>query len=552
MNDDALEKAFLSELEALEKFRISYSGQHPNAPLAREDPDVRRLIEAMAMFTARTRLAAQRNLGHGLLRVFRQQFPFLTSPMPAMAMLRGVPSRRYVDTTELPTGSEVRVSRPSRSSPTGPDEVFTFKTLAKLVIRPLEIESVDILRAAVRGQGYRLLLRFVAPFPRTEDVGDLRIHVNHLGDLFSSATVYHALKTHVRQASVVYADKVQEDSRGAPCEIRFEAPRGEPDEIELFEHPLQRARAFSQFPEQALFFEVQGIHPPRNWRAFTVCLDVSEAWPVDLRLTPDAFELHAVPMVNVRKDSADPITFDGTKDEHGLVHPERGARFVPHSVLGVFKMSDEGLLPLAPAVLGSGGDGYDVSSSGGGEDRRMSVALSVKGAFDAPVRVVVDALWHQPSIAGARGDSLGVKLGDRFLDGVAWSCLGGVSAPIESALSEDREALLELLAIKSQRLLGVSELSALVHAIGATKSPLFSKVAAAMNGVNVSSKPSARRSSGMKHIYEITFAKLDASDMASLDLFARRLLEVLAAWSVEEIIELVVSVPNLGRVTHLS
>ena len=227
---------------------------------------------------------------------------------------------------------------------------------------------------------------------------------------------------------------------------------------------------------------------------------------------------------------------------------------MPHSVSGVFKMTDEGLVPLAPAVLGGGGDGYDVSSSGSGEERRMSLALSVKGAFDSPARIVVDALWHQPSIAGARGDSLGVRLGDRFIDGVEWSCLGGVSTPSESPLSGDREALLELLAIKSQRLLGVAELSALVQAIGATKSALFAKVAAAMTGVTVSSKPSARRSSGsgMKHIYEITFARLDPSDMPALDLFSRRLLDVLAAWSVEEILELVVSVPNLGRVTHLS
>jgi len=58
-----LEKAFLAELESLEKFRISYTGLYPNAPLTREDPDVRRLMEAMAMFTARTRLAAERSLG---------------------------------------------------------------------------------------------------------------------------------------------------------------------------------------------------------------------------------------------------------------------------------------------------------------------------------------------------------------------------------------------------------------------------------------------------------------------------------------------------------
>ena len=56
---DRLERAFLAELEALEKFRISYTGLYPSAPLAHEDPDIRRLMEALAMFTARTRLGWQ-------------------------------------------------------------------------------------------------------------------------------------------------------------------------------------------------------------------------------------------------------------------------------------------------------------------------------------------------------------------------------------------------------------------------------------------------------------------------------------------------------------
>ena len=44
--DDTLYKAFLEELQDLEKFRMSYAALHPAAPLDREDQDVRRLIEA--------------------------------------------------------------------------------------------------------------------------------------------------------------------------------------------------------------------------------------------------------------------------------------------------------------------------------------------------------------------------------------------------------------------------------------------------------------------------------------------------------------------------
>jgi len=540
--DDALEKAFLSELEALEKFRISYSGQHPNAPLAREDPDVRRLIEAMAMFTARTRLAGQRNIGQSLLRIFRQQFPFLTSPVPAMAILRATPTRRYVDMTEIPSGTEVQLSK---TSPSGEETLFHFRTLAKLNVRPLELEAVDIVR--VRGQGYKLLLRFTTPFARTEDVGDIRLHVSQLDDLFSSSTVFYELKAHLKQATVIYSDKVREDTRGAPCDVHFDAPRGEPYDLELFEHPLQRARAFVNFPQQALFLEVRGIHPPRNWTVFTLCLEVDEGWPTELRLTPDAFELHAVPMVNIRKDPASPVEYDATKDEHALVHPDRASRFVAHSVIGAFRMTDDGMDPLAPSVLGSGGAGYDVVAAGSGEERRLSVLLNIPGAFMSPERVLVETMWHQPRIAGTRGDELRVKLGDRFVDGVSWSCLGSIAAPVDSALADDRDGLLQLLAIKSQRFLGLAELVVLLRALGADQVRLFSKLVSALAFVNVTPKPFARRSSGFKYVYELSFERLDGSDLAALDLLARRMLEVLTAWSVEEVVEIVAKIPNLGR-----
>lgn len=44
---------FLAEMRALEEFRQSYAARHPLARIDREDPDVRRMTEAMAYFTVR-------------------------------------------------------------------------------------------------------------------------------------------------------------------------------------------------------------------------------------------------------------------------------------------------------------------------------------------------------------------------------------------------------------------------------------------------------------------------------------------------------------------
>ena len=545
--DDVLEKAFLSELEALEKFRISYSGQHPNAPLAREDPDVRRLIEAMAMFSARTRLASQRNLGKSLLRIFRQHFPFFTNPVPAMALLRAKPTRRYVDMTSIPSGTEVQLSRVNDE---GREEIYRFQTLARLDVRPIELEAVDIYR--LRNRNYRLLLRFVTAFPRSDDIGSLKLLVNHFDDLFSSSTVYYQLKSHLRQATVVYSDKVTEEMTGSPLEAIFDVARGEPYDIELFEHPLQRARALLRFPEQALFLELRGVHPPRNWRVFTVCLDMDASWPTELRLTPDAFELHAVPMVNIRKDTANPIECDGTKDRYPVLHPEPSSGFAVHSIIGVYRMTPEGLSPLPPVVVGTGGEGYDVAFQGRGRDQMTWLSLSLRNAFVQPERIVVEGLWYQPSIAGARGDEMRARLSDRFVDGVEWSCMGSITAPAENALADDRDALLQLLAIKSQRFLGLPELTLLLKALGADKERLSGRLISALTSVKVIPKPFSRKSSGFKYLYELGFERLDETLLPSLDLLGRRLLEVLTAWSVEEVVEVVAEVASLGLTLRYS
>jgi type VI secretion system protein ImpG len=111
--DDTLYKAFLLEMEALEKFRMGYTALHPAAPLGREDQDVRRLTEALALFTARTRLAGQRAISRSTMRLFQQHFPYVLSPMPAMGMLRAVTGKHFVDASELPRGTQVRLSSPS-------------------------------------------------------------------------------------------------------------------------------------------------------------------------------------------------------------------------------------------------------------------------------------------------------------------------------------------------------------------------------------------------------------------------------------------------------
>jgi type VI secretion system protein ImpG len=543
--EEAIERAFLTELEALEKFRISYTAQFPSVPLSHDDPDVRRLIEAMAFFTARTRVAAMRGLDESVQRIFRQHFPSLLGPSPALGMLRAQPSAGFVEECQLPRGTEVLLSTPGDSSSEA-ESIWRFKTLAGLRILPLTVRSADVV--PLRGKGYRLLIRLEAHHPTNLELKSLSLHVNHLDDLRSSVTVLHELKAHARGCSAFYGLKAAEDTPGTPCALGFGLP-DDPDALpEPFENPLQRARLRLRFPRQELFLNFQRLPSARNWQHITIAVDLSPDWPKRLRLTADDFELFTVPMLNMVRDFSNPIKCDGTKDRYPVLHPDVSGKFVPMWVIAAQRPTKQGFVPLEPGVVGGSGDGYEVVTAGHGEGRRAWAILQLSGAFEAPETISIDTFWHQPALRSADIARSRVGLREQFLDGVDWALSGALVLDADCDIDDDRDAQLELLSLKTMRFLGLSELSALLRAVGVLAEPLFAALARAIADVRVSTKPMGQRSHGLKYRYELSFDMLERSDLPRVGLFCAWLLELLTTWSAEEVVEIEARVPNLSQV----
>jgi type VI secretion system protein ImpG len=258
-----------------------------------------------------------------------------------------------------------------------------------------------------------------------------------------------------------------------------------------------------------------------------------------------------VPIVNLRRDMADPIEYNATRERSPILHSEVLQRYRLHQVVGVYRLdAADGLVPLRPGVLGETRDAYEIETQGRGESRRGYLVLDMPNAFLEPLRIAVDATWHQPVLEGDREYHFRVGLRDRYYDGVQWSCLGGMSTARDGELGDEVESLLRLLAIKNQRFLRFEELRFLLDALGIQRSRVFSGIAAALHDVEVESKPYARGTTGFKYVYHLTFRGLDRADVPGLELLCERLLDALKAWSIEEVVELVVNVPNLERVMH--
>ena len=233
---DSLEQLyddFLSEMNSLEHFRRRFLERHPSAPLEREDPDVRRLIESMAFFSVQTRQATLRSLRSVWWRLFAGFFDFMVEPVPSAALVQAMPTEKMVEPVVLPRGTELRLT------PQGEAPGF-FRTRRELRVLPAFLERTDVLPLP-RG-GHRLILRFESRFARKDEVGLLSLHVRHLDNYSSSLAVFHALCRHLRQASVVYNESAASNPWG-PLRGVLRALRGQRGGLErlrpaLPAHPL--------------------------------------------------------------------------------------------------------------------------------------------------------------------------------------------------------------------------------------------------------------------------------------------------------------------------
>ncbi|NOK18752.1 type VI secretion system baseplate subunit TssF [Corallococcus carmarthensis] len=541
--DEALYASFLEELQALEKFRLGYTALHPTAPLDGEDADVRRLTEAMALFTARTRRAGQRALERSTLRLFQQHFAYLLNPIPAMAMLRAEPDARFVDAADLPRGTPFLLNPGPGGGPTG---TLALRTQAPMRLLPVRLAQARLERQGEDGALLRLV--FEGGFPRNDSPGEVRLHINHLNDFRASLAVFFQLKSAVRSATVCFDDGAVEhevkpfDARSGP--VRFGAPRPVASESEPSEHPLQRLRQLLHFPQQELFLEVRIPPAPRNWQGFTLSLRLAGRWPSELVVGPDSFVAHAVPVVNLQRAMAAPMEHDGTKERHAVQHPDPSMGFRLNTAVGVYQLDAKGMLPLRPGAISGGAETYELEHEGQGLARTSWLALDMPDAFLRPVRLGVDGLWHQPLPPRFEARGYRPVLADRFLDGVPWSLVGTVAPGGDNPVEHGQQALLQLLALRTQRFLGREDLLFLLEVLGVRSQRHFRELLPSLAEVSVKSKPFARSAAGFKYVYQVGFGPMDASLLPLVDLLCGRLVELLAVWSAEDVVELEVRLPQ--------
>jgi type VI secretion system protein ImpG len=518
--DEGLYKAYLEEMNALENFRIAYASMHPGLPLDREDPDVRRLIEAMALFSARSRLAGARNISATGRRIFQQFFPYLLAPLPSMAMLQVVPTGQFVEPAFLPKGAEFILSLESGGG-------AIFQTTSDLRILPITLTQVGMLNLPQRG--YRVFLRFSASFPRNEEIETLRLFINHLSNYESSQMVLFNLRRHLKRASVIFDEKPAATSSGNPCEISF----GRSDDTEDFGHPLQRQREFFHFPWKETFLNFRIPKSSRNWSEFSILLDLGPGWPKKLMLNRDIFQLFTVPIVNLRKSMAQPILCDGTQERHPICHPDRDNGFDVHSVLGVYEVTPEGMAFVKPGILSGYAPSFETEEQRDSKGRKKQyLYLHFPKAFEKARTIAVEALWLQPWFSERISDGFKPTPFSRRMVGLKYELPVGPVPHAESLLQDTIEGFLHFLTLMNRETLGRDELLDVFQVIGIMRQKQFRELCELLADVRIEKSPlqNTRLTGVLKYRYLLRFHDYDPSREPMMEIFLEKLEIILNAW----------------------
>lgn len=519
--NQAIYRDFLTELKGLDDFLARRAG---DGLVQQTDPDVRRLMEAMAYFSARTRRAAMDGVRGAVHRLARGYLDSLLWPQPARGLVQAVPGERLIEPVHVPRGAGVRIVNAD-------GEVGLFRTMHGATLLPLGIE-----RVAVRlrpGQGMRVLIGLRARGVMRALPAPLALHIDYMHDYLSSLRFHHGLREHLEAASVFYDEDPDATAPGLPCQTGFGCP-AESDEAV---NPLDRIRAFFHFPEKELYFNVQLPAPPRPWRRAWLCLDLAADWPEDLAVNQDVFRLFVIPVENLRQDLADPILADGTRASHAIRNAVAPDALALHSVAGVYQEVASGLEPMLPAHLASTRECYEIElvegESGEPESRLL---LRLPGAFLAPRKITVEALWHQPWFDAAATGKLDVSLQTRRIEGVTWQMRGRLTPHRDSTLWQDAFDMLHVLALRSRRSLARNEMMYLMEVLGADRDGYHAEVVDMVTRVSAHEVPATgREGGGVKQVYRAVLRDAAPEQRGLVFDFMARLWMLLDAWSVSPV-----------------
>jgi type VI secretion system protein ImpG len=528
--------AYFEELETLSTLQAQYQNSRTPLPINQEDPDVKQLIEAMASFMAKARIAGKKQVDQLHLRTFEQLLPYVACAIPSMALVKAN-TRALVEPVMLPRGTRFSIE-------TADGDSAQYQTLASHQLAPLSLAKLGFSQPEAQG-ACRMLLVLHCPTGQAGDLARLPVYINVHNQFSQSVALAYFLKNHLVNVDAVFDDTFtlsvphhlgphSEDSRAH----LVNETRAKTANTVVTDHPIFKERQFFQLPESENFLHLDLTGAPSSWRTCQLSLTLNTAPPNYLSFSLAAFQLNVIPCINLCQGQADPLAYNGTQSQLPINAPTANSDFSLLQTLGVYSVQGKQQKALRHGIIKGGAGSYEIHRrqvESPAARCQHWLAVNLPEAFDQPCKLVIDGLWHQPLFSAALWKQLRVFPSTIDLKGVSW---GLVKAPVPQRENVDLNArqLLDLSLLKNKSRLTVSDLIFLCDSLGSVWASNFDAVKTHLKEIDTEycrlPDPHGAESYALRYI--VTFDKVSADYIPLLDRFLEHLQVLLNAWLPEQ------------------
>ncbi|WP_133470990.1 type VI secretion system baseplate subunit TssF [Paraglaciecola marina] len=452
---------FDEEMQFLASIQSSFANLHEQVPVEYDDPDVKRLTQAMAAFMANGRMAGKNQIDQLHQRVFQQLLPYIASPMPSMGMLKA--NTRYLtEASHIKSGTAFSIA-------TDDDEQAQYRSLHAMPLAPIAIKRV----------GYKPN-SFSASQVMSEIIIDIKAHTRAPGQLthlplYLSVNHNYQLSLQFKQMlakrllsfSAIFDETTQVQGQFAfgPCAPQATLNKNQPplaaQQINDL-HPIEQIRRFFQLPQQENHLNLYFDEPPLVWNQCQLVFHLNASWPKTPALSTQLFHLGVIAVENILQEQAAPFTYNGTQSSHALRPPSTAPDLSMLKCLGVYQGAVKDRQMLRPGILKGGNGSYEINYRG---TDNPHIDIQYTQAFSTPIKVNIEAIWHQPEFS----KSLWKKLSARtlHLDIPGLSCtVMTVPVPQIPRSTDTPHSLMELSILKNKDVLSLEEIVFILDSFG--------------------------------------------------------------------------------------
>lgn len=277
-----------------------------------KDPDVERLIEALAYITSKLKLKLKSDLPELIQSLLVLLWPSYLKPIPSLTIFEAS-VHDQTRTVRLEHGNKIQHDTESLYP-------YIFQTCRDLVITPLIIQDLELSHQL---QQDTLIIDFTKdPNLKLSDLNNLQFYLGE--DNYVGSILYMMLLNYVASGSVIVND----------VEIKLTnlhfTPIGFSHEQTLLPYADNTNKGFRTlheyfaFPEGFLF--VQLSHDDKNilptnidFTQFKLKINFSHLVDSRIRLRKGMIKLNCVPAINLFYHDGEPILLDGKKEKYPLI-----------------------------------------------------------------------------------------------------------------------------------------------------------------------------------------------------------------------------------------